>query len=110
MAARERFRVDAGLGLTLALAVLGVFVAVAMPRDGRALLVALPAGASERLIDTLARADAELVAVGALSGLYVVASDRPGLAGRLWEAGAFFVVDAALAIGCRPASAIGDPQ
>lgn len=110
MSARERFRIDAGLGLTLALAVLGVFLAVAVPRDGRAMLVALPVAASERLIETLARADASLVAVGALSGLYVVASDRPGLAGRMWEAGAFFVVDAALALGCRPAGALGGLQ
>jgi hypothetical protein len=110
MVARERFGIDAGFGLTLGLAVLGVLCVVALPRDGRAMLVALPHVASERLIDTLARADAELVAVGALSGLYVVASDRPGLAGRLWEAGAFLVVDAALALGCRPVGAIGGPQ
>jgi hypothetical protein len=107
-AAVKRRGVDGALVLTLLLAVFGVGAVVALPRDGRPMLVALPTERpASALLETLARADALLVAVGAVPGLYVVSSERPGLAARLWQVGAVFVVDAALAVGCRPVNAQG---
>ena len=109
MSTRIRVPIDPGLCLTGFLAIVGVLGAVALPREGRPMLIVLTEnGRPERLGAVLTRADANLVAVGALPGLYVVTSERPGLAARLWDAGATLVIDAALAFGCRPVGVSGD--
>jgi len=91
----------------IALAVLSLFALVAhvaAPRaDARIVATMLGPdggiGAAIRLAD---RADARLMAEGAVPGLWLFASDRGDLAARLHEAGAWIVLDPLGLRGCFP--------
>ncbi len=58
-------------------------------------------------VHVVTRADGALLAGGGFSNVIVAASDRPGFADDLREAGAWLVFPAPRALGCGPAEQIG---
>ena len=76
-------------------------ISVAPPADARMVAVVMRPGAT--IVDAAAlaeRSDAALLRAGALSNIWVFASDGEGLVHRLERAGAWLLLDPVAAGGC----------
>lgn len=89
-------------GITL---ILSSFVITLAPKAGQKVAVInFPWAQDSQAIFTIAKADANIAAVGKVGWIAIAASEKPDLVKRLYQAGAFFVIDAALIISCGIAS------
>lgn len=59
-----------------------------------------PWATNNQAIFTIARADANIAAVGKVEWIAIAADDQTDLVSRLYQAGALLVIDAALLISC----------
>ena|SRR5579863_1557527 len=79
----------------------------AEPRDSHEVAaVFAPWSTDETLLARVSEADGAIVRSGAFSGIVVVHGDRPGLAARLYRAGAWAVLDPVAFGGCLLTSGI----
>lgn len=76
-------------------------VALAIPRNGFVMVVTDPRQPADNMIRVIGAAGGSFVSGGSTSWLAVAYSDDPGFAGRLMKAGAFLVLNHALAVGCQ---------
>jgi hypothetical protein len=87
-------------GLAVA-SVLTVAALQGIPRDGAQVAAIFPPWTSSGgVVVRVAQADGLVVRRGLLDSIVVVQSDKPGLIGRLYAAGAWLVIDPAVFGGC----------
>lgn len=85
-----------GIGLLLS-----SFALSLAPKAGAKVAVfTAPWAANNKAIFTIARADANIAALGKVEWIAIAADDQTDLVSRLYQAGAFLVIDAALLISC----------
>lgn len=78
-------------------------VVVLMPRgEDPVLLIGLPWHSEHDSMRVIAAADARILSRGRYDGTFIVAADGPDLTRRLYEAGAFLVLNNRFFIGCSP--------
>ncbi|MBL1419384.1 MAG: hypothetical protein COC24_002625 [Alphaproteobacteria bacterium] len=85
-----------GIGLLLS-----SFALSLAPKAGAKVAVfTLPWATNNQAIFTIARANANIAALGKVEWIAIAADDQTNLVSRLYQAGAFLVIDAALLISC----------
>lgn len=85
-----------GIGLLLA-----SFALSLAPKAGAKVAVfTAPWAVHNQAIFTIARADADIAALGKVKWIAIAADDQADLVSRLYQAGAFLVIDAAILISC----------
>ncbi len=99
MDARSRLR-D---GVCLLFLILTPFLVVAAPRSEAVAVLGRPGGGIGETVAIVAAAGGELVRPGP-AGLVVARSDAPGFVRRLYDAGAWLVLDPLVAGGCGPSA------
>ncbi|PCI85101.1 MAG: hypothetical protein COB24_14200 [Hyphomicrobiales bacterium] len=85
-----------GIGLLLC-----SFALSLAPKSGAKVAVfTVPWATNNQAIFTIARADANVAALGKVEWIAIATDDQINLVSRLYQAGAFLVIDAALLISC----------
>lgn len=71
------------------------------PKAGtKVAVITAPWAKNNQAIFTIARADANVAALGKVEWIAIAADDQVDLVSRLYKAGAFLVIDAAMLISC----------
>lgn len=95
---RQAMWFSALFGAALVLASFGLILA---PKTGaKVAVINFPWASQSQAIYTIASADAKIAAVGKVSWIAIAADENTNLVDRLYQAGAFLVLDAALLISC----------
>ncbi|TGD94284.1 hypothetical protein [Methylobacterium nonmethylotrophicum] len=105
MDARARLRDGAGLLLLL----LTPLLVVALPRSETVAVLGRPGGGARDAVAIVAAAGGTLLRAGG-AGLVVARSDEAGFVRRLYGAGAWLVLDPAVAGGCDPVAMPKNPS
>ncbi|HYH39662.1 MAG TPA: hypothetical protein VD860_15675 [Azospirillum sp.] len=89
-------------GLLLAGSLAATLALQLAPPEGSGLVAAWfpPGVAPGEAVGRIAAADGRLVTAGGVAGLWIVFSEETGFAGRLYDAGAWLVLNAEGASGC----------
>jgi hypothetical protein len=101
--ARAARGAEAALAIGLgAMALLPLAIGGLTPRDEsrEAAVLVAPWRGLEAAAEIAARSGARIARSGGLPGVFILASDQPGLPARLHRAGAWIVVDPLIAGGC----------
>ncbi|KMO36527.1 hypothetical protein VQ02_15195 [Methylobacterium variabile] len=101
------FRLRDGAGLVLLL--LAPFLVVAVPHSDTVAVLGRPGGGVAGAAAIVAAAGGRLLGTGA-TGLVVARSDEAGFVRRLYGAGAWLVLDPAVAGGCGPPARDAKPD
>lgn len=84
-----------------AVLILSSFTLVLAPKAGsKVAVINYPWAQNSRAIFTIAQADANIAALGKVEWIAIAADEKSNLINRLYQAGAFLVIDAALLISC----------